>query len=60
MNTAYPGSRFEVGGGQLDYLFSYISNIFLPFKSRNLQLNQPEQALFFSLFPIGIIFSSGS
>ena len=57
MNTAYPGSRFEVGGGQLDYLFSYISNIFLPFKSRNLQLNQPEQALFFSLFPIGIILS---
>ena len=57
MNTSYPGSRFEVGGGQLDYLFSYISNIFLPFKSRNLLLNQPEQSLFFSLFPIGIILS---
>lgn len=57
MNTDYPGKRFELGGGQFDYLFSYISNIFFPFKSRNLIPNQPENAMFFTLFPIGIILS---
>ncbi len=57
MNTDYPGKRFELGGGQFDYLFTYVSNIFLPFKSRNLILNQPEQALFFTLFPIGLVLS---
>ena len=55
MNTAYPGARFETGGGQLDYLFSYASNIFLSFRSRNLIGNSCEQALMFTLFPIGLI-----
>ena len=55
MNTVYPGSRFETGGGQLDYLFSYFSNIFLSFKGRDLSVNQCEQALMFTLFPVGII-----
>ena len=55
MNTDYPGARFETGGGQLDYLFSYASNIFLSFKSSNLAGNQSEQALMFTLFPVGLI-----
>ena len=57
MNTDYPGKRFETGGGQLDYLFSYASNIFLSFKSSNLSLNSCEHALMFTLFPMGLILS---
>ena len=56
-NTDYPGKRFELGGGQLNFLFSYVIGIFLPFKSENLVANAPEQALFFTLFPIGLILS---
>lgn len=56
-NTDYPGKRFEVGGGQIGFLFSYIIGIFLPFKGENLFANAPEQAMFFTLFPVGLILS---
>ena len=56
-NTDYPGKRFELGGGQLNFFFSYAINIFLPFTSRNIAANAPEQALFFTLFPIGLLLS---
>lgn len=56
-NTDYPGKRFELGGGQIGFLFSYVIGMFLPFKGENLFANAPEQAMFFTLFPIGLILS---
>ena len=32
MNTVYPGSRIETGGGALRKYVTYIDNIFLPYK----------------------------
>lgn len=57
LNTSYPGARLELGGLQLNKYFSYIINIFLPYKSNGILGNQCEAALMFSLFPIGIILS---
>ena len=55
-NTVYPGARFEMGGGQLRKLFTYLSNFFFPFKQMGLgNSNVCEEALVFSLFPIGLI-----
>lgn len=56
-NTDYPGSRFELGGGQLNYIFSYITNVFFPFKNSNILVNASEDSLMFSLFPIGLLLS---
>ncbi|MGG7151228.1 DUF7657 domain-containing protein [Clostridium neonatale] len=57
MNTAYPGKRFEHGGGAIEYLVNYVMNIFLPYKNSNLPLNECEHAVFIDFFPIGIIFA---
>ena len=56
-NTDYPGKRFELGGGQLKYLLTYLTNVFLPFRNSGLIINASEDALMFSLFPIGLLLS---
>ena len=33
MNTAYPGNRFETGGGEIKRFFNYAVNMFLPYKN---------------------------
>ena len=54
-NTVYPGKRFELGGGNFNYFFSYIISIFLPLKGSNVLTNLCEEAMMFTLFPAGII-----
>lgn len=57
MNSAYPGSRAEMGGNGLSLLFKYPGNLFLPVDDSGLTSNQSEMASFYSLFPIGAILS---
>lgn len=58
-NTVYPGSRVETGGGALRKYISYIDNIFLPYKEKGLVTYDCKEAVMFSLFPLGLIFSIG-
>ncbi len=56
LQTAYPGSRIETGGGAFRKYISYIQNIFFAFNTKNLiGDNVCEEAMMFGLFPIGII-----
>lgn len=64
MNTVYPGSRIETGGGALRKYVTYIDNIFLPYKEigtvnsqKNILSHSAKEAVMFGLFPLGIIFS---
>ncbi len=57
LNTVYPGSRVETGGGALRKYVSYIDNIFLPYKEKGLVTYDCKEAVMFSLFPLGLIFS---
>lgn len=67
-NTVYPGTRFETGGDkytELDvgcnsfiHVFRYWGNIFLPIFSNNLKTHTCNFAVFFDLFPIGLIVSA--
>ena len=60
MNTVYPGSRAETGGGSLEKYINYIMNPFLPFKESGLKTNTCESAVMFGLFPIGILLAGYS
>lgn len=59
MNTVYPGKRINTGGdGSFIQLFYYILNIFTPIDNNGLVLstsNVSESAVFYSMFPIGIL-----
>lgn len=55
MNTAYPGARCETGGKLLLQFFQYPANMFMTVFSEGLGTNVCESAVFFDLFPIGII-----
>lgn len=55
MNTDYPGSRLEVGGGFFNLLFNYPINLFFPLKNYDLASNVCEISVFFDFFPLGII-----
>lgn len=57
LNTVYPGSRIEEGGGAFRKYISYIDNIFLPFKEEGMVTHPAKEAVMFGLFPIGIICS---
>lgn len=57
LNTAYPGSRLEVGGGSVAKLFEYPINMFFNINSSQLFTNTCEEAVFFDFFPIGLIFT---
>lgn len=55
LNTAYPGSRVETGGGEIKMFFNYAFNMFLPYRSSGIPGNVCEQAVFIDFFPMGII-----
>lgn len=55
MHTAYPGARVERGGGLTWNLFNYMQSIFGPLTPDSVLPNVCEQAVFLSLFPLGII-----
>lgn len=65
METSYPGKRVSTGGGvPFAQLFSSSASAILPFKEFSapsgvtefsMQLNSSETAMFFDLFPLGII-----
>ena len=57
LNTVYPGSRIENGGGAFRKFISYIGNIFLPYKELGLHRPTVEEASVFGLFPMGLILS---
>jgi len=57
MATVYPGSRLENGGGGIEQLFYYPATIFFTIIEDGLKGNVCENAVFFDLFPIGIILS---
>ena len=52
MNTAYPGSRVETGGGVVTYMCSSASNIWYAMTGNGLVANTCESAYFIDLFPI--------
>lgn len=54
MHTDYPGERFETGGGGEKTIFSYVYEMFFPYKSPE---NPCEFASMLSLFPFPIIIS---
>ncbi len=59
MGTVYPGARVDTGGeSSIKDLFFYIASIFTPIDDVNLvpaDSNVCDSAVFFSLFPLGII-----
>jgi len=57
LNTAYPGERFETGRNIFTRFFQYIGNLFFPFNGAGVSGNVCEQAVFFDLFPLGLIFA---
>ena len=57
LNTVYPGSRTENGGGAFRKYIDYLGNIFLPYKELGLKFPTVEEAAVFGLFPLGIISS---
>ena len=54
-STVYPGARISHGQGLLDYLMDYPASLFTPLEDSRVVPNAPEQAMFFSLFPLGLI-----
>ena len=52
MNTVYPGSRIEKGGGVLTYMFSSTANIWYALTGNGLAAPPNENAYFIDLFPI--------
>ena len=51
MNTVYPGSRFETGGGLLNCLFLYITNIWHSVLGEGAWENVCESSYFIDFFP---------
>lgn len=60
MNTVYPGERLETGGtGHYQFLFTYIISLLSPIDEGRItgMVNASELACFYSLFPLGTIWS---
>lgn len=55
MNTVYPGGSAETGGNQVSRLFLYPGNLFFTFSRELTYANLCELAVYFDLFPMGII-----
>lgn len=53
--TVYPGSRNSTGGGPWDSIFTYIFDIYLPYKNLG---NPCELSQFICLFPLPLIMSA--
>ena len=56
-HTAYPGARFETGGGMLKELFYYVFDVYYPTVGYFGSQNACETAGFMSFFPMGILLS---
>ena len=55
LHTSYPGEKVEAGGGGEYNLFSYVYNIFAPYKAN---INSPENmGMMISYYPIPLILS---
>ncbi|BDC96136.1 hypothetical protein TRSA_12350 [Treponema saccharophilum] len=52
MATVYPGSRFETGGGMLNLLFLYITNIWHAVLGDGALVNVCESSYFIDFFPV--------
>lgn len=57
-NTAYPGERFETGGGIFLELFRWAINLFTPYNEHNIISNTCELSVFIDFFPIPYIFAA--
>ena len=57
LNTVYPGSRVETGGGALIRYVQAPTNLFYLLNTDNILLNTCEEAFIFDFFPMGIIFA---
>lgn len=55
MHTSYPGARQETGGGGLSALMNFASSPFTALDGSIAPQNEPEQAVFYSLFPLGLV-----
>ena len=55
LNTAYPGKRIVTDEARPASLLRYPGDLFISFSDYLMPGNQPENASFFSLFPIGAI-----
>lgn len=55
LNTAYPGQRNSLGGGELKGLFRGIGNLLFPDRMDGIPLNSCESAVFLDFFPLGIL-----
>jgi hypothetical protein len=53
--TAYPGARFETGGGGASLLLNYGQGLFFSIDPANALPNACEAGAFFTLFPLGSI-----
>lgn len=52
INTVYPGSRFETGGGMFNHLFLYITNIWHTVRGDGAWGNVCESSYFIDFFPV--------
>ncbi len=52
LNTVYPGSRFETGGGEGKNLFNYLSEIWYPMLGEGTMVNSSESSQFIDFFPL--------
>lgn len=61
LNTVYPGSRINRGGGEILQILRYAGNLFLPFVPdtlpESLSKNPCELSVFVSFAPLGLILS---
>ncbi len=55
--TVYPGKRFDTGGGGLFKAGAFLYTPLLPFKTVSVANNNSDASMFYSLFPLPIIFS---
>lgn len=56
MSTEYPGSRFEHGGGCLNMIFNYISNIWYGITGEGTYSDVCSSSFFIDMFPVCYIF----
>lgn len=58
LSTVYPGKRFDTGGMGLDKTGGFLYTLMLPFKEITKGNNNSDGSMFFSLFPIPMIYSA--
>ena len=58
LETVYPGKRFDTGKGGLVKAGAFLHTPLLPFKTVSVANNNSDASMFFSLFPLPMIFSA--